>query len=86
MTYVIVYHKVLKYATMPKGLLTQSKTCNKMAEDVIYRSATYSEMAHGVMYQKVKVLQELHTIGNISLLTFYIKLVMLMFSTNYAQH
>jgi hypothetical protein len=37
-----------------------------MAKDVMYRSPTYSEMAHGVMYQKVKLMQELHTMGNIS--------------------
>jgi len=52
---------------MAKGLLTQNKTCNKMAKDITYRSATCSEMVHGVMYQKVKHMQELHIMGNISL-------------------
>jgi hypothetical protein len=52
---------------MAKRLLTQSKTCNKMAKDVTYRSPTCNEMAHGVMYQEVKLMQELHTMGNISL-------------------
>ena len=32
----------------------------------MYRNPTYSEMACGVMYQKVKLMQELHTMGNIS--------------------
>jgi hypothetical protein len=57
----------VKYATMAKGLLTQSKTCNKMAKDVMCRSPTYCEMARGVMCHKVKFMQDLHTMGNISL-------------------
>ena len=46
---------------MVKGLLTKSKTCNKMAKDVMYKSPTYSEIAHGVTKQKVQLIWELHT-------------------------
>jgi hypothetical protein len=41
-----------------------------MAKDVMYRSPTYSEMAHGVMHQKVTLVQESHTMGNISYKNF----------------
>jgi len=41
-----------------------------MTKVIMYRSPTYSEMAHGVMYQKVKLMQELHTVGNISYKNF----------------